>query len=285
MANFLDEAGLAELWGMICDKHDGFVNEYVWEKHGTEYTYQTEAIQNVMAAVTYGTIYYGTGFRATVDGFVLENESSLVTTSSNWTTASKYSVLKGMYAVFPTIQSNNGYDVVYVSPDATFSYASSAIYLNDSGGASKGYHTIEANKEIFGYVNSPDPNAYPVDDGFTYTALGQLGNKVRIATGSYGATSVYGQAKANSLTFDFVPKMIFILEERNNGRPLTGIMVASPLTLTTSYQYYGYMILGSSIAGSKLYAKFADNTLYWYADSAANQYNESAYKYHYIAIG
>ena len=62
---------------------------------------------------------------------------------------------------------------------------------------------------VVGYVNSPDPNAYPpaVSDGYTYTALGQLGNKVKIATVSYTGTGIKGDKE---IIFPVVPNIVFV---------------------------------------------------------------------------
>lgn len=64
--------------------------------------------------------------------------------------------------------------------------------------------------ERYGYVSSPNPNAYPIDDGFTYLVRGQLGGLGRVVTGSYVGTGTFGIANKNSLTFDFQPKIVLI---------------------------------------------------------------------------
>ena len=59
------------------------------------------------------------------------------------------------------------------------------------------------------FVNSPVSNAYPpaVSDGYTYTALGQIGDKARIATGSYVGT---GTTSVEFVSPFFIPRIILV---------------------------------------------------------------------------
>lgn len=85
------------------------------------------------------------------------------------------------------------------------------------------------------YVNSPDPNAYPpaVSDGYTYTALGQLGNKVQIVTGSYVGTGS-GQV---TLSFSKPPKLLILSAFKYNGAaPYYIRSMENTLTLTIDLQ-------------------------------------------------
>ena len=52
--------------------------------------------------------------------------------------------------------------------------------------------------------------------------LAQLGTKARIQTGSYVGTGTYGASNPCSLTFDFVPKMVYIysIQAANDTYPL-----------------------------------------------------------------
>lgn len=141
---------------------------------------------------------------------------------------------------------------------------------------------------IVDYVNSHDPSAYPpaVSDGYTYTALGKLGEKVQIATGSYTGTGTYGISNPCSLTFEFAPKMIMIFGKLDNA----------------DNAYFGFWIQGSSgmpifisRAGSSSdggvsygqNASLSENTFSWYNrfGSAQISLNASGQLYSYIAIG
>lgn len=140
------------------------------------------------------------------------------------------------------------------------------------------------------YVNSPDPNAYPpaVSDGYTYTAFGQFGSKVRIETGSYVGTGTYGSSNPNSLTFDFAPKALIFLAAYNEkqGR-LMGISSDSNYlsrvpcdALTKTYNAYGSN-------GYQYWKKSADGkTISWYSDNGYGyQHNSSNHTYYCLAIG
>lgn len=152
---------------------------------------------------------------------------------------------------------------------------------------------------VLGYVNSPSQNAYPIDDGYTYNALGQLGEKVRISIGSYRGTSVFGENNPNILSFSFAPKFVWIYAVKQpNGMTVAlnnsygssssshahGFLI--PELLTTYYQsgvapfYSGEGNLG--------YAKKSTDgkTFYWYhIASVMHQLNNNQYTYFYIALG
>ena len=121
----------------------------------------------------------------------------------------------------------------------------------------------------------------------------------KIATGSYTGTGTYGASNPCSLKFDFEPKIIIIpfyyagsywnpVGHGSNGSSIqTGIMVGS--TLTTSWQKDIGFGLATTSGGSwcdRYGRKLTDGTFQWYStgDDMA-QFNESGWKYHYIAIG
>lgn len=153
-------------------------------------------------------------------------------------------------------------------------------------------YTIDAGE--WSMVSSADRNAYPdsgESGGFAWVYNGIPFKKMpfmpQIATGSYTGTGTYGASNPSSLTFDFVPKMLFILESSKDGRPIFSIFCTWPEALSSSYAHYGYTALTSAltITGTKAFAKFTGTTFSWYAtDSARNQMNSNEYNYRYIAI-
>lgn len=64
------------------------------------------------------------------------------------------------------------------------------------------------NTKFLGYVNSPDPAAYPPEepDGCTYNFIGQLGAFTRTITGNYTGTG----ERTRSITFPVLPQFLFI---------------------------------------------------------------------------
>ena len=161
---------------------------------------------------------------------------------------------------------------------------------------------------IVGYVNSPDPSASPPaeSDGYTYTALGRLGAKVQIATGSYIGTGTYGSANPCRLTFDFSPKVVYIYSsdlspyaEPNRGYWGTCDMktTVTPFfnTLTSIYTTWRR---GSELESRILNYTIDGNTFTWVmadmsgtgtsggpAAAAGAQLNTSNKVYYYFAIG
>ena len=122
------------------------------------------------------------------------------------------------------------------------------------------------------YLNSPNADAYPsgVVGGIQYDALGKIGDKLQIQTGTYVGSGVYTSDNQNSLTFNFVPKIVIVMKETLTGlgSQATFIYIGQP----------GY-------TSDKLFL-LQDKTLYWHSSrSATNQCNESGTTYYYVAIG
>lgn len=160
------------------------------------------------------------------------------------------------------------------------------------------YSGVGQELKPLGYVSSPDSNAYPVDDGCTYTALGQLGDAfggVKVATGSYTGTGAYGASGAKSLAFDFAPKYVAILDviyansaDRGPYPVHSNDGVHNQLLtegLPTVYRRYAGFSLSPS--DTTMARKSEDGkTIYWYDTNRANtMLNEAGSKYFYIAIG
>jgi hypothetical protein len=140
----------------------------------------------------------------------------------------------------------------------------------------------DENRALVGYVNSPSPAAYPpaVSDGYTYKPLGQLGDKVRIATGSYTGTGMYYSDNPNTLTLGFVPKFFSV-----GGLTTTtdGYVESAGRGLVLTISNGG---LSTGYGNGNTHYKIERTTISWYNDnSAGQQFNENGWKYGYIAIG
>lgn len=157
-------------------------------------------------------------------------------------------------------------------------------------------YAVETDVEtLVGYVNSPDPSAYPIDDGYTYAALGQLGAKMQIATGSYTGTGTYGADNPNSLTFDFAPKILFLFAEYTSGaKVMYGI--GSRANADNSAYIWGipcmpgetYNVMYSSGKYNTVTVSADGKAIGWVAGynvDSGGQFNVSGWTYHYIAIG
>ena len=117
----------------------------------------------------------------------------------------------------------------------------------------------------------------PVIDGYTYTALGQLGNKAQIATGSYTGTGTYGSSNPTSLTFDFEPQIIFIA----NGLYLCILFPSAKLGMLIAEM--------SSISNVRQIVSSNGLTVSWYVSNlehfASSSYQMNNGLNQYIAIG
>lgn len=264
--------------------HKGLGNEYVWEKGkyvGTAdeslrvYNNNTIWISTLKPAETTEDIEYSDTV-SVVDGEIVLNNPSVLTVSYN--TYSDIMTLIGKY--------------VKVNSDSMSGYGGQVLYIKSGGNADQNSDyrgcwfgissctaylvSVAYNFVVVDYVNSPDPNAYPPaeDDGYTYIASGQLGNRVQIATGSYTGTGTYGEVNPNSLTFDFEPKIVIILPH---------IIAAFGASLSLPVKY--------SDSTLSQHTEWNGNTFKWYQTSNTNngpadwQCNKSGKTYYYTAIG
>lgn len=139
------------------------------------------------------------------------------------------------------------------------------------------------------YLQSSDRNAYPdsgITDGYEYLYLGKpyenfVNLPMRIETGSYTGTGTNSSDNPNTLTFLFVPQIVFIVEDYGSNSAITGFnAIVHGQTNSNGVTYSSY--LRWSITWS------SDGTsVSWYAYSgtAEKQMNTSSRTYRYVAIG
>lgn len=111
--------------------------------------------------------------------------------------------------------------------------------------------------------------------GTTIEYLGKLGDKARVQVVSYVGTGTYGSSNPNSLTFDFVPKVIVIQISTENSK------YGSCIALNGSKQVITY-------PSTDYASEFSWNkkTVSWYNQNGGDfQLNKSNAKYTAIAIG
>ena len=113
--------------------------------------------------------------------------------------------------------------------------------------------------------------AIPANTTITY--LGQLGEPgAKIEVGSYVGTGTYGSSNPNSLTFEFVPKLVIIPVNSISGWPVVAINGATKVYWSDNSNYFATF-------------NWNGNTVTWYGSSALYQLNNSGEEYEYIAIG
>lgn len=109
--------------------------------------------------------------------------------------------------------------------------------------------------------------------GTTIEYLGKLGDKARVQVVSYVGTGTYGENNPNSLTFDFVPKLIMVRDNEAGIRFLEAI--------------YGmkFAVVKYS-SGDSVSMIWNKKTVSWYsAGDSYYQMNSSGIKYYAVAIG
>lgn len=115
-------------------------------------------------------------------------------------------------------------------------------------------------------------------------ALGKIPNDrlnsdiPRIAIGSYRGTGTHGTKYPNTLTFDFVPKFVFVSKRGNSnfnsGATFLWVNPATTMNFCNNGSNYW------------CYPTLTDKTLSWYnAESSSYQLNNSNYDYDYLAWG
>lgn len=282
---FLDETGLAELWRLILNG----VNHYVWEKTKSEYEKKLGAKETKTAGNNIISAWYMSDEVEIVNGAV--------------TLANPVLVSNGANAIGKYVEGWNA-GIYYV---VSRSYADSVNYNYTVQSV-----TAVLNTTSYGYVSSPDANAYPIGDGYTYVPMGQLGETTRIATGSYTGTGKCGPNNPTSITFERKPKVFGFCNADGRITMNTSITTDTFVlfgvvdALSTSYERGTFLEnrtvdVWESWTNTRYaanYAKVSEDgkTLSWYgadqissspttdAAKAAAQRNASGTTYRYFAI-
>ncbi len=257
----------------------GLGNEYVWAKlNSTAGYYEIQTLKDSIYIIESATKLYTFKYS---DSITIDEVGNLSLTNPLTFTAtysqfySNYgTTLLGKYLDTTGLAHEAG--IIFIPTNASINYDNGRqVGIKNSYVISVGY---DENRAFVDYVNSPSPDAYPptVSDGNTYMPLGQLGDKARIATGSYTGTGTYGASNPNSLTFGFVPKLVFIHESSDGRFRMCAINGDSQCVSGT---------VGSSQYTIK--TAWENKKLSWYNsnENARQQLNNNASVYNYLAIG
>lgn len=218
-------------------------------------------------------------------------------------------------------KTSGGYDTLYpqtIDEQVKLSASISSLFggtdVNDALAVLGQYNrycwkrtTVGANN--WTYVYSTNRNQYPDDGifgGYKYLFLNKpLENCIdttKIATGSYVGTGVAGSSNQNSLTFNFIPKMLIICKEVPHGAvgqaPYIRGLVPYNYTSNQMLPWYlsgiwfegqnRFQVLDFTLGENMVNVSY--NTISWYTTNAGESYaapqlNAQGYTYHYIAIG
>ena len=248
----------------------GLGNEYVWEK-------------SLCSIVTTG----GTLSRTTGGAWIQYSSTARVSNGSIELVNPARVLLSG--STVASTQLADKYFYFEDSYDGTVLKCYTATASGTNANVTYYKTTFEKDPTSVSYVNGPDANAYPVDDGYAYEALGRIGNKVQIATGTYIGTGTGGSGNPTSLTFGFVPKLVIVYTGILEGWSSLSLGMFFPAMLTASYQQATYFFGNQTYSWKnreECYAKISETTLSWYdRDGAFFQFNDQNAPCHYIAIG
>lgn len=253
----------------------GLGNEYIWAKEQWNW-------EVVKSNSTYSLILVQSG--NTSRTYVRYSDDIILDSDGNISLAEPITQIYPTYNSAGSLQLDNKY--VQLS---SFSYADAEVQpvrFSDGVTFVSGntyrltYRIVDAlyRRTLFGYVNSPSPDAYPpaVSDGYTYNPLGQLGDKVRIATGSYTGTGTYGSSNPNSLTFSFPPEFLVV----SPNQELYRLFLVRGMTKSNTSPTGG--------SDSNVAVAWDGSTVSWYGDSTGEAYlqlNRRGTPYFYFAIG
>lgn len=127
-------------------------------------------------------------------------------------------------------------------------------------------------------------NAAFVENG-SLTDVGGNSVGVQIAIGSYTGNGKYGESNPNSLTFGFVPKIVFISGNSSSSLRLYqgSINVVNEFGNAFSIPYSS----SSNVYAYGWYVSVTNNQVSWYTEFSSPEYqmNDSNSTYYYIAIG
>ena len=261
-------------------------NEYIWKVelrkavYEEEVPYTTIDAWSITSSIRSSTYVYADS----IDKLMDNRDTKTVEVSYN--TYTNANVLAGNY-FYNTIEKNpdGSKTVTYMPPDATVTRrmqgtTTEIIEMSKEG---RRYQKTKLSVQFIKYVSSFDENAYPPvpADEYTYTALGQAGDKVRISTGSYTGTGTFGSSNPNSITFEKgIPYIVIITTSGSASGQIIGLFV--PKTLPNSYVKGSYRMLSdNSVTSSDMYSKVDGNTLYWYSTAMNWQLNtKDTYDYY-----
>lgn len=257
----------------------GLGNEYVWAKlNSTAGYYEIQTLKDSIYIIESETKLYTFKYS---DSITIDEVGNLSLTNPLTFTAT-YAQFRNDYGTtllgkyLDTTGLAHEVGIIFIPTNATINYYNGRqVEIKNSYVISVGY---DENRAFVGYVNSPSSDAYPpaVSDGYTYVPLGQLGDKVRIATGSYTGTGTYGSSHPNSLTFSFPPEFLVVSP---NQEPYRLFLVRGMKKSNTS---------PTGGSDGNVAVAWDGSTVSWYGDSTGDVYlqlNRRGTPYFYFAIG
>ena len=151
-------------------------------------------------------------------------------------------------------------DIVYIPSNAQITIANGDVL-------------VDRYQPVTGYAAIPA--------GTTIEYLGKLGDKARVQVVSYVGTGTYGSSNPNSLTFDFVPKMVFIFSQLYSNAHVYNASIVPDAGVFSTYITSD----GDNTRSGFCNITRKNKTITWYRNDVGVQLNISGVKYFAVAIG
>lgn len=253
--------------------NSGLGNEYLWHK-----IKQTETVEEYSEGDTSGTLRTSTThyYADSVEYDETKPYKAALKNPQKYTySMNTVDSLVGKYIT----NGDPSISTPYKITEITAKYSSSANWSGEISALKKSISI-----EDFGFLNSPDSDAYPPSefDGYDYVSMGKLGDKARIVTGSYIGNGEYGEDKPTKLVFDSEVKALFILPVYKYGittranNPVAFYAKGSPVIANGA---------GSSADAGFAFVTVSGGEISWYSTrSVDDQLNAINDTYYYLAI-
>lgn len=299
-----DQPSMAEFnkrFGGIAEFINNLGNEYVWAKQMVQYVYDSVISVTGNDARVYNQNYDSVFYVG--DSFEQVASGNYETWTIKPTSESNAAKLNGKYFIATNSNKVSASDIYFAPENTVWLIWDSSYGYSTNGWLQRYVNPHSELGPVISYVNSSDPNAYPVDDGYTYTFRGKVGAAAQFAHGSYMGTGTYGEGTPNSLTFGFVPALVWIYRSFSLGGTGYNQSEQYNLTFTPSlsgefvqiysgknYDRYRYNYDPSTSTPTTALASVnwenGNKTVKWWSHSSAGyQLNQSDTEYYYLAIG
>ena len=244
--------------------NSGLGNDYLWSKNGTEYVPSFGLMRSDSVASGSQIQYsFGVTYDYSSKKLVLMYPKTIELSYN-----SDYESLVGMYAILPTYEN--------ICKISSISYTGAALYNVES------VEIVAQEKTgMLGYVNSPDPDAYPSDEvnGITYTPLGKIGDLARVESGSY----IGDGTASKTLEFKVLPRFLFIYKSTTSeGNGTTRALWAPGITQqrpnADSFAYTEFSANENRLTLSGNGPGLTDT------DKAMLAFNQNGTSYNYVAL-
>lgn len=220
-------------------------------------------------------------------GFYLGEETPItITGSSGISIGSKITVDESAKITMPVIESislDNDVLVAKIKSDVVGNYFK--ISGNDTYYYVNNDAIITSSRSDYGIytVVIPAKQLTPhgvIAKGITTEYMGMLGDGSRIQHMTYVGTGTYGSSNPNKLTFNFPPKIVFIIGSVNNNGDYFGNLI-----MIRGHKYASIMAYNGNNRYSNI--KWDDKTVEWYTpiNDATFQMNGNNATYSVVAIG